>query len=152
GFSGLAGSRDLACPLQVACKWLVGKLCSIKWIWRESFGEGFFNPPWPSHGRWLQWVAYPGRAREGIAMCQCPPGETLTARSAPRRSVFVQGEAEAQAFKWILSQQYGYDVGDSAIYRWVREHWHGFLRQRWLEHLQGETFWIELDHDDSGLL
>jgi len=69
-----------------------------------------------------------------------------------RRSVFIQGEAEALAFKWILSEHHGYDVGENAIYRWVREHWHGFLRQRWMEHLQGQTFWIELDHDDFGLL
>lgn len=85
-------------------------------------------------------------------MCQCSPAETMTERPALRRSVFVQGEAEALAFKWILSQEHGYDVGQNAITRWVREHWHGFLRQRWLEHLQGHTFWIELDHDDFGLL
>ncbi len=26
------------------------------------------------------------------------------------------------------------------------------MRHRWLEHLQGKTFWIELDHQDFGLL
>ena len=85
-------------------------------------------------------------------MCQASTAAISMTRSAPRRSVFAQGEAEAQAFKWILSQQHGFDLGLSAIQRWVREHWHGFLRQRWLEHLQGYTFWIELDHDDFGLL
>lgn len=85
-------------------------------------------------------------------MCQCSPTQTSTLRSAPRRSVYAQWEAEALAYKWILSERYGYDVGETAIHRWVREHWHGFLRQRWLEHLQGYTFWIELDHDDFGLL
>ena len=73
-------------------------------------------------------------------------------RSAPRRSVFAQGEVEALEFKWILSEKAGHDVGDWGIRLWVREHWHGFLRDRWLEHLQGRTFWIELDHDDFGLL
>jgi len=84
-------------------------------------------------------------------MCQSPP-EALTARSAPRRSVYSQGEAEALEFKWILSESHGYDLGPRAIKLWVRDHWHGFLRQRWLEHLQGQTFWIELDHNDFGLL
>lgn len=84
-------------------------------------------------------------------MCQCSP-EAPTARSAPRRSVYVQGELEALEYKWIMSERHGYDVGDRAIRQWVRDHWHGFLRQRWLEHLQGVTFWIELDHDDFGLL
>lgn len=85
-------------------------------------------------------------------MCQCGPLEPPSVKLAPRRSVFTQGEIEALEFKWILSEQAGYDVGDWGIRQWVREHWHGFLRHRWLEHLQGRTFWIELDHDDFGLL
>lgn len=85
-------------------------------------------------------------------MCQCSPPETSKRRSAPRRSVFAQGEIEALEFKWILSERAGHDVGDWGIRQWVRDHWRGFLRDRWLEHLQGRAFWIELDHDDFGLL
>jgi hypothetical protein len=62
------------------------------------------------------------------------------------------GEEEAQKHKWIESEKAGRDLGEWAIRCWVREHWNGFLRARWLEHLQGRTFWIELDHDDFGLL
>ena len=62
------------------------------------------------------------------------------------------GEEEAQRFKWIQSQKEGRDLGDHAIWLWIRKHWNGFLRHRWLEHLQGKTFWIELDHEDFGLL
>jgi hypothetical protein len=36
--------------------------------------------------------------------------------------------------------------------RWVKEHWWGYLRSRWLEHLQGRRFWVELDRGDFGLL
>ncbi len=32
------------------------------------------------------------------------------------------------------------------------EHWWGYLRARWLEHLQGSAFWVELDRGDFGLL
>jgi len=67
-------------------------------------------------------------------------------------SVHVQGEQEAKRHKWIESEKAGRDLGEWAIRCWVREHWNGFLRERWLEHLQGRTFWIELDHDDFGLL
>jgi len=67
-------------------------------------------------------------------------------------SVHDRGEAEAQCHKWIESEKAGRDLGEWAIRCWVREHWNGFLRERWLEHLQGRTFWIELDHDDFGLL
>ncbi len=70
----------------------------------------------------------------------------------PRLSVYEQGTAEALCFKWIASEKAGRDLGELAIREWVRAHWNGFLRARWLEHLEGRTFWIELDHDDFGLL
>lgn len=85
-------------------------------------------------------------------MCQCPSPEAPTTRSVPRRSVYDQGECEALEFKWIVSERSGYDHGHAAIHRWVRDHWNGFLRHRWMQHLQGTIFWIELDHDDFGLL
>src|SRR3989442_549157 len=41
----------------------------------------------------------------------------------------------------------------SAAFRlWVKDHWSGYLRARWLEHLQGVKFWVELDRGDFGLL
>lgn len=85
-------------------------------------------------------------------MCQCSPAEPATVRSIRRYSVYVEGEVEALQFKWIESEKAGRDLGEWAISCWIRQHWNGFLRHRWLEHLQGRTFWIELDHNDFGLL
>ncbi len=85
-------------------------------------------------------------------MCQCSPPATQTVRQSARLSVHRIGEEEAQQFKWIESQKAGRDLGEAAIRCWVHDHWRGFLRARWLEHLQGRTFWIELDNDDFGLL
>jgi len=62
------------------------------------------------------------------------------------------GEQEAQRFKWIESEKAGRDLGEMAIGSWIRLHWRRFLRQRWLEHLQGKTYWIELDQKDFGVL
>jgi hypothetical protein len=62
------------------------------------------------------------------------------------------GEEEALRFKWIESEKAGRDLGETAIRSWIGQHWHGFLRHRWLEHLQGKTYWIELDQGDYGLL
>lgn len=62
------------------------------------------------------------------------------------------GEQEAQRFKWIESEKAGRDLGEVAIRSWIRQHWSRFLRQRWLEHLQGKTYWIELDQKDFGVL
>jgi hypothetical protein len=68
-----------------------------------------------------------------------------------RMSLHEYGEQEAQRFKWIESEKAGRDLGEAAIRTWIRQHWNGFLRHRWLEHLQGRTFWIELDQGDYGL-
>jgi hypothetical protein len=69
-----------------------------------------------------------------------------------RMSVYDDCEREAARYKWIESEKAGCDLGEDAIRRWVREHWTGYLRSRWLEHLQGKTFWVELDRGDFGLL
>jgi hypothetical protein len=67
-------------------------------------------------------------------------------------SVQFDAEQEALRYKWIESEKAGRDLGESAIRRWVQQHWWGYLRARWLEHLQGKHFWIELDKNDYGLL
>lgn len=69
-----------------------------------------------------------------------------------KRSVYSDYVAEADRFKWIASEKAGYDLGEAAIRQWVRDHWSGYLRARWVEHLQGTTFWVELDRGDFGLL
>ena len=69
-----------------------------------------------------------------------------------RYSVWEVSQQEAEEFKWIESEKAGCDLGESALKRWVKEHWWGFLRARWIEHLQGSRFWVELDHDDFGLI
>ena len=85
-------------------------------------------------------------------MCQCSTPTTEVVRPSIRMSVRDLGEQEAKRHKWIESEKAGRDLGEWAIRCWVREHWNGFLRARWLEHLQGRTYWIELDHNDFGLL
>jgi hypothetical protein len=67
-------------------------------------------------------------------------------------SVYADGEQEALRYKWIESEKAGRDLGEAAIRRWVHDHWWGYLRARWLEHLQGRRFWVELDRGDFGLL
>ena len=67
-------------------------------------------------------------------------------------SVYQDCETEANRFKWIESEKAGRDLGEAAIRRWVQCHWWGYLQRRWLEHLQGKRFWVELDRGDFGLL
>jgi hypothetical protein len=69
-----------------------------------------------------------------------------------KSSVYDECEREIARYKWIESEKAGRDLGEAAIRRWVKEHWWGYLRARWLEHLQGKRFWVELDRGDFGLL
>ena len=85
-------------------------------------------------------------------MSQCSLSLLETLGPDLRQSVHERGEAEAQRYKWLESEKAGRDLGEWAIRCWVREYWNIFLRDRWLEHIQGRTFWIELDHDDFGFL
>lgn len=87
---------------------------------------------------------HPGYAADGLEL---PEGTPID-----RRSIFTECVYEADRFKWIESEKAGRDLGEGAIKNWVQHHWWGYLRARWLEHLQGNTFWVELDRGDFGLL
>jgi hypothetical protein len=67
-------------------------------------------------------------------------------------SIWDDSDCEINRFKWIASEDAGYDLGDTAIDRWIMVHWNGYLRARWLDHLYGKTYWIELDRGDFGIL
>jgi hypothetical protein len=81
-----------------------------------------------------------------------PTPPACPCQAVARRSIYAESQVEAERYKWILSERAGRDLGEAAIRQWVREHWWGYLRARWLEHLQGKCFWIELDRGDFGLL
>jgi hypothetical protein len=68
------------------------------------------------------------------------------------KSIYQECIEEENRHKWIESEKAGYNLGVVCIRQWVRKHWMGFLRARWVEHLQGKCFWVELDRGDFGLL
>src|SRR5438045_7440394 len=67
-------------------------------------------------------------------------------------SVFVECDRELERHKWIESEKAGRDLGEVAMRGWVKKHWWGYLRARWIEHLHGQRFWLELDKNDFALL
>jgi hypothetical protein len=88
-----------------------------------------------------------------MSACYCPPVDPAgQSGHIHKKSVGEDWPQEAARYKWIESEKAGYDLGEPAIGRWVKEHWTGYLRARWVEHLQGTYFWIELDRGDYGLL
>jgi hypothetical protein len=86
-------------------------------------------------------------------MLECsPPIPKVNLGPELQLSLHKRGAEEAQRFKWIESEKAGRDLGETAIRTWICQHWNDFLRHRWMEHLQGKTFWIELEPRDFGLL
>lgn len=83
---------------------------------------------------------------------QLQPPSACADSTASRCSIESDSLEEIAKFKWIESERSGYDLGEVAIRRWVKHHWRGYLRARWLEHLEGNRYWIELDRGDFGLL
>jgi hypothetical protein len=84
-------------------------------------------------------------------MDECPPLQD-TDVPLEKKSVHDDCIREEDKHKWIASEKAGYDLGESSVRHWVKEHWRGYLRARWVEHLQGKCFWVELDRGDFGLL
>ena len=76
----------------------------------------------------------------------------LTDETVERRSLRQESWNEACAERWYRSQEAGCDQGEHAIRQWVKKHWRGFLRARWIEHMQGYRFWVELPREEFGLL
>ena len=68
------------------------------------------------------------------------------------RSLYEDSWQEALCEKLYQSQRAGRDVGEEAIRYWVHAHWPGFLRARWIEHILGIRFWVELSRKDFGIL
>ena len=91
-------------------------------------------------------------------MCaeQIPP--TNNAGAPPRRDGSSDGEIfrlamrEAERHKWLQSEKAGRDLGEAALWEWSRVYWWRWCRERWIEHLSGERYWSDLDHNDFGLL
>jgi hypothetical protein len=92
-----------------------------------------------------------------VTMCLCasPTDLACSFEVSPNvapRSLRKEAIREAEEYKWIESEKAGRDLGENAIWGWVQRHWNGFLRAKWLEHLEGVNFWVELKHEDFGLL
>ena len=67
-------------------------------------------------------------------------------------SVIFAGTQEALRYKWIESEKAGRDLGEAILRHWVREFWWPFMRERWLEHIQGKRRWAEFNCVDFSFL
>lgn len=76
----------------------------------------------------------------------------LASSGIEAKSIFEEATKEAYRHKWIESEKSGHDLGDQAIEDWHRRYWHKFVRERWLQHIRGQVFWLELDNNDFNIL
>lgn len=80
-----------------------------------------------------------------------PPGALSMAKIQPS-SMHDVGREAVLRHKWIESEKAGRDLGEQAIYDWIRRHWQAFYRARAFEHLLGTRRWLEMDPDEFGTL
>jgi hypothetical protein len=67
-------------------------------------------------------------------------------------SLYGAAFEEARCHRWIESQKRGYDLGNDGFLEWYDRYWSNFLRCRHLEHLLGESRWLEFSVDAFGVL
>jgi len=79
-------------------------------------------------------------------------GSPPEAISVQTGSIVDDSRREVLKHKWIESQKAGRDLGETAVDDWARNHWPRYWRTRWVEHMQGRRYWVELDQGDFGLL
>ncbi len=85
-------------------------------------------------------------------MCTCTDIAEQIPESIPRMSLHEESIFQAMQYKWYRSEEHGRDLGTVALCGWMSNHWNGFLRACWLEHLMGVRFWFELRQRDFGIL
>ncbi len=85
-------------------------------------------------------------------MCASPDTSAAVASRCSQSQLFRLALQEAEKHKWIESQKAGRDLGEAALRDWSRRYWWRWCRDRWIEHLNGDRFWTELDQQDFGLL
>jgi hypothetical protein len=76
----------------------------------------------------------------------------LVEAGVEQRSIRNDVREHIDRHKWCVSQRAGRDLGQDAINEWIQCHWYGYLKARWLEHLEGQSYWIELKRDAFGVL
>ncbi len=65
-------------------------------------------------------------------------------------SVYERARQEAYRHKWIESEKYGRDLGQTAIHDWIQIHFSKYYRWcHWL-HLTGRQRFIEFPHNHFG--
>jgi hypothetical protein len=72
--------------------------------------------------------------------------------SEEKHSIMYHAAVDYAAKKHLDWERLSYDIEETASEHWKRRFWRLWLRARWVEHVLGQTYWMELGDDNFGLL
>ena len=67
-------------------------------------------------------------------------------------SIIADLMEELARHKWNEGCRLGYDLGDRAIDLWEKQHWYGYVRERWIQHITGTNFWEEFNPQEYDII
>ena len=69
-----------------------------------------------------------------------------------KHSIMYHAAADYAARKYLDWERLSYDVEQTASEHWRRRFWRLWFRVRWVEHVLGQNFWIEMGPENFGIL
>lgn len=77
--------------------------------------------------------------------------DTASAR-VEKHSIMYHAAADYAAKKHLDWERFSYDIEETASEDWKRRFWRLWFRVRWVEHLLGDRYWIEMGEQNFGVL
>lgn len=75
-----------------------------------------------------------------------------TAAKIVKHSIMHHAASDYAAQKHLDWERLSYDIVETASENWRRRFWRLWFRGHWVEHILGEKYWIEMGHENYGLL
>jgi len=75
-----------------------------------------------------------------------------TVPAVEHHSVVYHAAADYAAQKHLDWERLRYDVHETASEHWRKRYWRLWFRARWVEHLLGQKYWVEMGEDNFALL
>ena len=73
------------------------------------------------------------------------------AAGVEKHSILHHAAADYAAQKYLDWERLSYDVEQTASEHWRRRFWRLWFRVRWVEHVLGQSYWIEMGDDKFGM-
>lgn len=78
--------------------------------------------------------------------------EAAGERWVVRHSIMYHAAADYAAQKHLDWERLSYRVEETASEHWRRRYWRLWFRGRWVEHILGEKYWVEMGDENFGVM